>query len=44
MIVDTAIPPPGLPLPAPVVDTSEYGTQLYKCLIHPWMRAKITVE
>lgn len=26
------------------VDTSKPGTQLFECLIHPWMRATVTVE
>ena len=26
------------------VDTSKPGTQLFECLIHPWMRTTVTVE
>lgn len=26
------------------VDTSKPGTQLFQCLIHPWMRTSVTVE
>jgi plastocyanin len=32
---------PGVPR---TVDTSRRGTFLYQCMLHPWMRTKLTVE
>jgi plastocyanin len=32
---------PGVPL---TIDTSTPGTRLFQCMLHPWMRATVTVE
>jgi plastocyanin len=39
LILQTFLPP-GVQLP---VDTGHAGTQLFQCMIHPWMRATVNV-